>query len=168
MSFQWASGYEAYSRLSPSFAKYLETLSAVHSAPFFIDLARSQNLKIQDPRGHPENNGETLEAVHPVIRTHPLTGYKSLFVNKQRVQISQNRCQSLMNLLDLDSRPGSLGSRHLNLNQFSIIFLHLSLKTTIFKHVTDGHRVMSPYGITDAPIILQRTIMDMRIGMDRE
>ncbi|KAG8708155.1 hypothetical protein FRC09_001413, partial [Ceratobasidium sp. 395] len=31
----WASGYEVYDRLSPSFAKYLETLTAAHEAHYF-------------------------------------------------------------------------------------------------------------------------------------
>lgn len=37
----WASCYEAYDRLSPSFAAFLEGLTAVHSAPFFIDVGRA-------------------------------------------------------------------------------------------------------------------------------
>ncbi|KII84889.1 hypothetical protein PLICRDRAFT_45724 [Plicaturopsis crispa FD-325 SS-3] len=78
----WASGYEAYDRLSPAYKKFLEGLTALHSGAFFAEYARKNGLKILDPRGSPENTGDDLTAVHPVIRTHPVTGYKTLFVNR--------------------------------------------------------------------------------------
>jgi len=78
----WASGYEVYDRISPSFAKYLETLEAVHEARFFQVIAKSLGNKLRDGiRGSPGNVGEHLEAIHPVIRTNPVTGWKSVFVN---------------------------------------------------------------------------------------
>jgi len=78
----WASGYEVYDRLSPSFAKYLETLEAVHEARFFRVVASGLGNKLRDGiRGSPGNFGDNLEAVHPVIRTNPVTGWKSVFVN---------------------------------------------------------------------------------------
>lgn len=78
----WASGYEAYDRLSPAYKKFLEGLTAVHDGTFFLDYARARGIPIQDPRGAPENTGSNLTAIHPVIRTHPVTGFKTLFVNK--------------------------------------------------------------------------------------
>ncbi|KAH7908154.1 hypothetical protein BJ138DRAFT_1158368 [Hygrophoropsis aurantiaca] len=82
----WASGYEAYDRLSPHYRTFLEGLTAVHSADFFVEYARALGLSIQDPRGSPANTGSDLVAVHPVIRTHPVTGFKTLFVNKSFTQ----------------------------------------------------------------------------------
>lgn len=41
-----------------------------------------KNSKLQvytEARGHPENTGNPLKAVHPVIRTNPVTGWKSVF-----------------------------------------------------------------------------------------
>ncbi|KAH8701420.1 hypothetical protein GQ44DRAFT_753498 [Phaeosphaeriaceae sp. PMI808] len=56
----WASGYEIYDRLSPAMQIFLEGLTATHDANF----------------------GEGLTAIHPVIRTNPVTGWKSVYVNK--------------------------------------------------------------------------------------
>ncbi|KAJ6516852.1 hypothetical protein C8R47DRAFT_1088518 [Mycena vitilis] len=78
----WASGYEAYDKLSPAYQKFLEGLTAVHDGSGFIKYAKKLGVPINDPRGSPENTGGELQAVHPVIRTHPVTGFKSLFVNK--------------------------------------------------------------------------------------
>ena len=78
----WASGYETYDRLSPSFAKSLETLEAVNEARFFQAVADSLGNKLREGiRGSPGNIGSHLEAVHPVIRTNPVTGWKAVFVN---------------------------------------------------------------------------------------
>lgn len=79
----WASGYEVYDRLSASMAAYLETLTATHDATFFHDeAARLGNPLRQTPRGHPLNVGTSLTTTHPVIRTNPVTGWKSVYVNK--------------------------------------------------------------------------------------
>jgi len=79
----WASGYEIYDRLSPPMQSFLESLTATHDAKFFLDEAsRLGNPLRSGIRGSPLNYGSSLEAVHPVIRTNPVTGWKSVFVNK--------------------------------------------------------------------------------------
>ncbi|KAF8302329.1 putative TfdA family taurine dioxygenase [Clavulina sp. PMI_390] len=79
----WASGYEVYDRLSPSFAAYLETLSAYHEGKVFKKVAAALGNKLRDEiRGHPLNQGSDLEAVHPLIRVNPVTGWKSVFANR--------------------------------------------------------------------------------------
>ena len=43
-------------------------------------LAKALNKDIfKGSRGSPENTGTTMEAVHPMVRTHPVTGWKSVF-----------------------------------------------------------------------------------------
>ncbi|KAI8141897.1 hypothetical protein BJV82DRAFT_517716 [Fennellomyces sp. T-0311] len=69
----WGSGYEAYDRLSPAWKTFLEGLEAVHSGDVHRETARLT--------GHPLRR-EAPDNVHPVIRTHPVTGWKSLFVNR--------------------------------------------------------------------------------------
>ncbi|KAI9759930.1 MAG: hypothetical protein M4579_001963 [Chaenotheca gracillima] len=83
----WASGYELYDRISAPYQKFLETLTSTNAQPKFTDAARDNNFKLySEPRGAPENIGEILEAVHPVIRTNPVTGWKSVYAVGHHVQ----------------------------------------------------------------------------------
>ncbi|KAJ3037690.1 hypothetical protein HDV00_001412 [Rhizophlyctis rosea] len=77
----WASGYEVYDRLSPAFKELLESKTAIHSAERFRDVAKLRGFELRTNRGAPENNDLELKAEHPVIRTNPVTGWKSVFVN---------------------------------------------------------------------------------------
>ena len=79
----WASGYEIYDRLSPAMQSFLETLTATHDATFFHgEAARLDQPLRTTARGSPLNTGSHLISTHPVIRTNPVTGWKSVFVNK--------------------------------------------------------------------------------------
>jgi alpha-ketoglutarate-dependent taurine dioxygenase len=68
----------AYAALSPTLQAFLETLTAVHDG-------KAQFQGILDMVGEGTWEGETFTALapveHPVVRTHPETGNKSLFVN---------------------------------------------------------------------------------------
>ncbi|EXJ81275.1 hypothetical protein A1O3_07565 [Capronia epimyces CBS 606.96] len=76
----WASGYELYDRISPPLRGFLETLVAHFAQPGFQKSAEKNNFKLHPgPRGAPENVGEILEAFQPVIRTNPVTGWKSVY-----------------------------------------------------------------------------------------
>jgi alpha-ketoglutarate-dependent taurine dioxygenase len=76
----WASGYEIYDRLSAPYQKFLEGLTGTFEQPGFIEIAERGGFQIYDkPRGAPENVGKELKAVHPVVRTNPVTGWKSIF-----------------------------------------------------------------------------------------
>ena len=75
--------YEAYDRLSPAYATFLEGLTATHSATWFHDVAAKLKISVRTGvRGHPDNSGPGLTTVHPVIRTNPVTGWKGIFVNR--------------------------------------------------------------------------------------
>ena len=77
----WASGYEVYDRFSKPFQNFLESLTATYSQKKAMsEKARSMGLGLEEgPRGSPANVGTEMEAVHPVIRTHPVTGWKSVY-----------------------------------------------------------------------------------------
>lgn len=75
----WASGYELYDRISKPYQRFLESLTATYVQPSYDGIAKRHNHQLYTlPRGSPENIGSDFTAVHPVIRTHPVTGWKSL------------------------------------------------------------------------------------------
>lgn len=83
----WASGYEVYDRLSEPYQKFLEGLTATYAQPRFNEVAKNNNFEVHPgPRGAPENVGQELRAEHPVIRTNPVTGWKSVFAVGTHVQ----------------------------------------------------------------------------------
>lgn len=54
----WASGYEAYDRLSPTWKKFAEGLTTTHYQPAFNEAVKDQNMElITEDRGSPENSG---------------------------------------------------------------------------------------------------------------
>ena len=69
----WASMYAAYEALSDSMQRLLSGLRAHHAGDFFNYLAKDDAQRSDLAK----DNG----AVHPVIRTHPVTGRKAIFVN---------------------------------------------------------------------------------------
>ncbi|RKU39824.1 hypothetical protein DL546_001119 [Coniochaeta pulveracea] len=83
----WASGYELYDRISPTLRNLLDTLTAYYAQPGFNDAANRNGFSLYtSERGAPENVGDLLEAIHPVIRTNPVTGWKSVFAVGHHVQ----------------------------------------------------------------------------------
>lgn len=70
----FASMYAAYDALSDRMKAYLEGLTAVHDGEQNYR-GTYANFGIADKPSYPR-------AEHPVIRTHPVTGKKSLYVNK--------------------------------------------------------------------------------------
>jgi alpha-ketoglutarate-dependent taurine dioxygenase len=88
----WASAYEAYDRLSPAYQKFLEGLTATHAGDGFVAYAKIVGVPLREKRGSPLNVGQKLEAVHPVIRTNPVTGWKGIFVNKGYGAVKTARC----------------------------------------------------------------------------
>lgn len=76
----WASGYEIYDRISQPYQKFLEGLTTTFHQPGFIEAAQKGGFEIYNkPRGSPDNIGRELKAVHPLVRTNPVTGWKSIF-----------------------------------------------------------------------------------------
>ncbi|KPI34564.1 putative alpha-ketoglutarate-dependent sulfonate dioxygenase [Cyphellophora attinorum] len=83
----WASGYELYDRLSPEFQDLATRLTATHHQPNFVRVAKEFGEElIETDRGAPENTGIDFKASHPVVRTNPVTGWRSLFAAGHQVE----------------------------------------------------------------------------------
>lgn len=72
----------AYKRLSPSFRAYLETLSVLHSGVDQANYSRERGEKSNDVKAYGHVRRQPVENVHPLVRRHPVTGEKALFVNR--------------------------------------------------------------------------------------
>ncbi len=66
----WSSMYAAWEGLSDAMQRLLSGLRAVHDSGFFDNIADDEQKRRLQPK-----------AVHPVVRTHPVTGRKGIFVN---------------------------------------------------------------------------------------
>jgi len=75
----FASMYAACDALSPALRKTLESLRAVNSSAL-ADVSKTREDRIRDSKGSGDTT-RVYEAVHPVVRTHPETRRKALFVN---------------------------------------------------------------------------------------
>jgi taurine dioxygenase len=96
----FADMYRAYEALSPGMRRLLDGLRAMHSGHVY-GAARppTQSMRtsasIEISRGNPEAD---LERAHPVVRVHPETGRRALFVNA----IYTTRFESMS---EAESRP---------------------------------------------------------------
>jgi taurine dioxygenase len=91
---QWSSMYAAWEALSDAMQRLLSELSALHHGGGFRQIAR------EEQRVGLESD---VSAEHPVVRTHPETGRKGIFVNatftKQIVGMKPAESRSLLRFL---------------------------------------------------------------------
>ena len=74
----FASQYAAYEALSPAMQELLDPLRAVNSSAL-ADVSKTREDRRRD--AGTDTDDRAFEAVHPVVRTHPETGRKALYVN---------------------------------------------------------------------------------------
>lgn len=95
----WSSQYAAYDALSDGLKRMLDPLRAIHtgwphganSPGPDVPVSRSINMVRNDPEAD-------REVVHPVVRVHPVTGRKALFINSVYTQQFEGMTQE-------ESRP---------------------------------------------------------------
>ncbi|KAH7353841.1 hypothetical protein B0T11DRAFT_357157 [Plectosphaerella cucumerina] len=90
----WASQTEAYNRLSEPLKTFLEGLRAEHSGHPQADNARRDGKFVRR---------EPVKSEHPIVRVHPATGQKALFVNpgftKRIIGLKDEESDALLKLL---------------------------------------------------------------------
>ncbi|ANB13162.1 Jlp1p [Sugiyamaella lignohabitans] len=88
----WVSGYGAYDKLSPALQEFLDGKTAIYrSAHSYID------------KKNPLGGLKFIEREHPIVRTHPATGWKALWINRHYttriVGLEPNESAAILNLL---------------------------------------------------------------------
>ncbi|TVY19862.1 putative alpha-ketoglutarate-dependent sulfonate dioxygenase [Lachnellula arida] len=133
----WASGYAAYSKLSPDFRKLIDGKQAVF---------RSEGEYLD--RNDPTAGRRPVERIHPIVRVHPATGWKSLFVNRvwtgKIVGLDKAESDVILNYLfdvyennvDIQVRfKWTPGTSALWDNRYSLDIV------LIYRNKTDNHRI---------------------------
>jgi taurine dioxygenase len=79
----FANMYAAYDALSPGMKRMLEGMKAIHvGKPYGTKYGPPKTMKTSKSIAIERNRPEAdVETAHPVVRTHPATGRKALFVN---------------------------------------------------------------------------------------
>ena len=101
----WASMEKAYDSLSPGMKKIVDELTAVHSAKSAYDPAVTGAAKYEGEAaiGYRYSDAIHEEVEHPVIRTHPETGRRSIYVNAMFTQrivgLSQREGDAILHFL---------------------------------------------------------------------
>ena len=87
----WSNMYAAYEALSPTMQTLLDPLTALHASDYSGQYGEHQPQR------------ESPQAVHPVVRTHPVTKQKALFVNEvftRRInELSRDESRAVLDFL---------------------------------------------------------------------
>jgi len=105
----WANLYLALETLTPPIRALIETLEAVH------DVSMVRGIEQRDPTVVAEMKRRNPPIIHPVVRTHPETGRKSLLVNqriRRFVGMSDEESQSLLAMLNAHATSPEFVFRH--------------------------------------------------------
>ena len=87
----WANMYMAYETLSPIMKKFIDGLEAVHDVTLIKGFSR------RDPKQVEEMKRLNPPIVHPVVREHPETGKKLLFISE--------RVRNFVGMTEEESKP---------------------------------------------------------------
>ena len=136
----WSNLEAAYNGLSPKIRTLIDGLQAVHRTSAY-DTGRSW--------GNTKNNG-AFAALHPVVRVHPETGKKTLFINPGTtthiVGLRERESQALIDLLaDEVSRP-----------EYTVRFRWSPHALVIWDNQATAHAGPIDYAHFDLPRIVRR------------
>jgi taurine dioxygenase len=125
----WASMYAAHEALSDAMQRLVSGLTAFHDGGGFARIARDDAQR--------EDLASRQTAVHPVVRTHPVTGRKGLFVNsvftKHIVGMKPAESRALLGFL----------TRHIETPDFSCRFRWRKDSIAMWDNRCTQHRVVA-------------------------
>ena len=141
----WGNMYAAYEALSPELQKYLESLKAVH------DFGDFRNMYFNGEVNNAEMNQATHKfgcAIHDVVKTHPITNRKYLFVNQafttHILGKSSERSRNLLGYL----------LNHINQPEFQVRFQWQKHSIAMWDNRCTQHYAVTDYG--DSKRIMHR------------
>ena len=118
----WVSGIAAYEALSERMKAHIDGLWAYHDTFQPYDAHVRPELWDKDYQAHQREQRATYRpALHPVVRTHPVTGARGLFVNESMTTM----------IKDMDRREGDFLLRYL--------FDHLRTPEFQYRHIWKQH-----------------------------
>ncbi|RYP90833.1 hypothetical protein DL770_003042 [Monosporascus sp. CRB-9-2] len=134
----FASTDVAYRRLSPIMQELVDKLRAVHSSSKIIGYTRlAGDLVRKDP----------VDTVHPIVRVHPVTGEKCLFVNAEFITkivgLKESEQKVILEFLMQHMIMGHDKPGASQLDSESIVMFdnHCTLHTAVVDYVNDGGTV---------------------------
>ena len=118
----FANMYAAYEALTPLVKRRIDGLRAVHSYRNSYDRMAGSTFR---PPLTEAQKAEVQEVVHPVVRTHPETGRKALFVNQgftsRILDVPEDESRELLDLLFAHSTEPRFVYRH-RWRDFDLVF----------------------------------------------
>jgi taurine dioxygenase len=145
----WASMTAAYDALSPAMQQFLSTLNAEH------DFSYGFKESLAEPGGRErlaQAVSDNPPVIHPVIRTHPETGKKVIFVNSlfttRILELSREESQAVLNFL----------YGHITTPEFSCRFNWEPNSIAIWDNRSTQHKPVNDY--FPAHRMLHRVVID--------
>ena len=149
----WADMYAAYETLSAPMKRYLDGMTAIHTAGR-ASFEKAYDDQIDDDRKREIRSQRLAEPAveHPVIRTHPVTGRKALFVNSiftQRLRgVPRKESQAVLDYL----------YEHLRTLEFTCRFRWERGSVAFWDNRCTQHYAIADYG--DATRIMHRVTVN--------
>ncbi|MBL7498881.1 TauD/TfdA family dioxygenase [Frankia sp. CNm7] len=152
---QWTNLVTAYETLSPEVRTFIDGLHAVHVNQLHLEYGDGNKLAAQFA-------STPYETVHPVVRVHPETGERALFVNpnftKRIVELSNTEGKAILNLL----------YEHLATPAFTVRFRWQPDSIAFWDNRATAHLVPTDYGHLGYDRVMHRITLagDVPVGPD--
>lgn len=152
---QWTNLVTAYETLSPQLRDFVDTLHAVHVNQLHLERGDGAKLLAMFSK-------KSFESVHPVVRVHPETGERALFVNpnftQRIVELTNTESAHILDLL----------YRHLSTPAFTVRFRWEPDSIAFWDNRATAHLIPTDYGHLGFERVMHRITLagDIPVGVD--